>query len=171
MTSTWHLIVRLLGLDLGPEKLDVEQVVLRAIVIFVFSLFLVRLGHKRMLARKSAFDTIFIVIVGAILARAINGSGPFLPTVVGAAVLVLLHRIFCYLSFRSEKFERLIKGRADILVQDGELVPEALRRRRISREDFSEDMHLRGHGSPAEIALARLERSGEISFVQGPKNR
>ncbi|HEY1582230.1 MAG TPA: YetF domain-containing protein [Chthoniobacterales bacterium] len=165
MLTAWHFILQLLGIGLRPEQLDLEQVVLRALIIFGIALAFMRLGHKRSLARKTAFDTAFVVIFGAMLARAINGSGPFFPTIVAAGVLVLLHRLLGSLAEHSEKFENLIKGRPDELLRDGRVLAEKMRAHRISKEDLAEDMHLRGHADTAAIALARLERSGEISFI------
>jgi hypothetical protein len=36
----------------------------------------------------------------------------------------------------------------------------------ISGGDLEEDLYLRGHRSLEEVALARLERSGDISFIK-----
>ncbi len=147
-----------------PEKLVFSQLAFRAVIIFFVALALMRIGHKRSLARKTAFDTAFVVIVGAILARAINGSGPFFSTIGIAALLVLLHRALCFIAIRSQGFESLIKGRSDVLLREGQPLGDAMRRHAISKGDL-EDLHLCGHRRAEEIALARLERSGDISFV------
>jgi uncharacterized membrane protein YcaP (DUF421 family) len=162
-TSNW--LVWLLGIGQRPEALDAGQVALRAVLIFVLALALIRVGHKRSLARKTAFDTAFLVMFGAIMARAINGSAPFFPTLAGAAVLVVLHRLLAFVAYHSPAFERLIKGESDLLLRDGEEVREKMRRHKISSRDLAEDLRLRGHASEETIAQARLERSGEISFI------
>ena len=165
MVAVWRFLVALPGLDLQPEKFGYGQLIVRGVVIFGVALALMRLGHKRSLARKSAFDTVLVVIVGAILARAINGSAAFFFTIVGAFVLVLLHRALGWLAYHSGKFERLIKGRPSVLLRDGTLRPEAMRRHGVTQHDLSEDLHLRGHEQLGELALARIERSGDISFI------
>jgi uncharacterized membrane protein YcaP (DUF421 family) len=160
-----------LGLGSRPEQLTVVQVVSRAVIIFIIALTFVRLGHKRSLARKTAFDTALVVIFGAILARAVNGSGPFVPSIAAGAVLVLLHRLLASIAYHWEGFDRLIKGRPDILLNEGDFLPKKMRRHKISREDIFEDMRLRGHPDAGAIAAARLERSGDISFIPQEKVR
>src|SRR5207249_11803943 len=56
------------------------QVAVRGVIVFIATLIMVRLGSKRSLAEKTAFDAVLIVIIGSMLARAINGSEAFLPT-------------------------------------------------------------------------------------------
>jgi uncharacterized membrane protein YcaP (DUF421 family) len=130
-----------------------------------------RCGHECSLARKTAFDTTFVVIFGAIMARAINGSGPFFPTVIGAAVLVFLRRLRSTLAEHSEKFEVLIKGQPAVLLRNGDVFTEQMRARNISPRDLGEDMYPRGHRATEEIELARFERSGEIGFIRRRADR
>jgi uncharacterized membrane protein YcaP (DUF421 family) len=166
MNSFWNSVGNLLGLDLKPEMLTFPQLICRTLIIFFVALILMRLGHKRSLAQKTAFDAAFIIIIGAVLARAINGSAPFFGTIGIACLLVVLHWGLVFIAIRSPGFEKLIKGRPDDLLRGGKELPEAMRRHGVSSSDLEEDLHLCGHRSPSEIALARLERSGDISFAE-----
>ena len=166
MNPFWNSVVSLLGLDLKPETLSFSQLVCRTLVIFFVALILMRLGHKRSLAQKTAFDAAFVIIIGAVLARAINGSAPFFGTIGIACLLVVLHWGLAFIAIRSPGFEKLIKGRPDDLLRAGRKLPEAMQRHGVSSSDLEEDLHLCGHRSTAGIALARLERSGDISFAE-----
>ncbi len=171
MVTAWHLFLQLLGIGLRPEQLSFAQVALRALIIFLVALALMRCGHKCSLARKTAFDTTFVVIFGAITARAINDSGPFFPTIIGATVLVFLHSLRSTFAEHSENFEVLIKGQPAVLLRNGDVITEQIRARNNSPRDLAEDMYLRGHRATEEIELARLERSGAISFIRRRANR
>ena len=166
MNAFWSWATQALGLGLRPELLTFSQLIWRALIIFVVALTLMRVGHKRSLSRKTAFDTAFIVIIGAILARAINGSAPFFGTIGVASLLVILQRVFAFIACRWPFFEKLIKGRPTDLVENGAPVRQQMRRHDITESDIAEDLHLCGHDSLKQVALARLERSGDISFVE-----
>src|SRR5207247_145000 len=84
-------IHRLLGVE--PKELTFLQVSLRGVIVFIVTLVMVRLSSKRSLAEKTAFDAALIVIIASVLARAINGSAPFFPTLGIGFILVLLHRL------------------------------------------------------------------------------
>ena len=65
------------------ERFDLHSNV-RGIIVFIATLAMIRLGHKRSLARKTAFDAVLIVILASVLSRAINGSSAFFATLAGA---------------------------------------------------------------------------------------
>ena len=100
----------LLGLGLEPKNLTALHVTLRSIIVFLVTLMIVRVGNKRFLSGMSAFDAIVGFILASVLARAVNGSAAFFPTLVGGFVLVLLHRLLAMAAFRWKKFENWSKA-------------------------------------------------------------
>jgi uncharacterized membrane protein YcaP (DUF421 family) len=167
MNAFWNSFETLLGLSVEPKDLTFVQVSLRGIVVFLATLIMVRLGHKRPLAQKTPFDAILLVILASVLSRAINGSAAFFATLGGGVVLVLLHRVFAYLAFYSHGFGILVKGEADVIVRDGECDFPVMRRNHVSTHDLDEDMRLSTHTDDlSSIRVARVERSGDISFIK-----
>jgi uncharacterized membrane protein YcaP (DUF421 family) len=167
MNVLWNFLETFLGLSVDPKHLTFGQVSLRAIIVFLATLIMVRLGHKRSLAHRTAFDAILLVILAAVLSRAINGSAPFFATIGGGVVLMLLHRIFAQLAYHSHAFGILVKGKPDVIVRDGQCDFRMMRRNHVSIHDLEEDMHLNGHTDDlSKIRLARVERSGDISFIK-----
>jgi uncharacterized membrane protein YcaP (DUF421 family) len=128
---------------------------------------MVRLDSKRSLAEKTAFDAVFIVIIGSMLARAINGSEAFFSTLGAGFVLVFLHRLFGIAAWYSHAFGILIKGKPVVLVENGELQRKNMRLHHISEHDLEEDMRLDAETEDlSQIKIARVERRGDISFIK-----
>ena len=114
-----------------------------------------------------AFDAILLVILASVLSRAINGSAAFFATLGGGVVLVVLHRVFAHLAYHSHRFGILVKGSPDTIVRDGKCDLCVMRRNHVSIHDLDEDMRLLGHTDDiSQVRLARVERSGEISFIK-----
>jgi uncharacterized membrane protein YcaP (DUF421 family) len=167
MNAFWNSFVTLLGLGVEPKNLTFVQISLRGIIVFLATLIIVRLGHKRPLAQKTPFDAVLLVILASVLARAINGSAAFFSTIGGGVVLVLLHRTFAFLAFYSHWFGILVKGEPDVIVRDGECIIPIMRRNHVSIHDLEEDMRLDAHLEDlSRIRVARVERSGDISFIK-----
>jgi uncharacterized membrane protein YcaP (DUF421 family) len=167
MNTFWNSFQTLLGLGLDPKDLTFVQISLRGIMVFLVALATVRIGHKRSLSRKTPFDAVLLVILAAVLSRAINGSAAFFPTLGGGVVLVLLHRLFAHLAYSSHGFGILVKGKPDTIVRDGECNYEMMRRNHVSIHDLQEDMRLHAHADDLSIIrVARVERSGDISFIK-----
>ena len=167
MNAFWNSFEALLGLGVDPKDLTFTQISLRGIIVFLVTLATVRLGHKRSLSHKTPFDAVLLVILAAVLSRAINGSAAFFATLGGGVVLVLLHRLFAYLAFYSHGFGILVKGKPDVIMRDGQCDFRTMRRNHVSTHDLEEDMRLSAHTDDVSaIRLARIERSGDISFIK-----
>jgi len=167
MNAFWNSFEAVLGLGVEPKDLTFIQISLRGIIVFLVTLTTMRLGHKRSLSRKTPFDAVLLVILAAVLSRAINGSAAFFATLGGGVVLVVLHRLFAHLAYYSHGFGILVKGRPDTIVHDGECDFRMMRRNHISMHDLEEDMRLGAHiDDLSRVRLARVERSGDISFIK-----
>ena len=157
---------QLLGIGVEPNHLTVLQVCLRGTVVFVAGVAMLRFADKRVLSKMTALDAIIGFILASMLARAINGSSPLVPTLVGGFVLVLLHRVCCKLALHSKFFGGWVKGHADRLICNGEVDRAAMRANDLSENDLLEELRLYGHvKSPAEVEEAYIERSGRISVI------
>ena len=167
MNTISHLFEELLGLGMEPKQLTFLQISIRGVIVFAATLVMVRISSKRSLAEKTAFDATLLVIIASVLARAINGSAPFFPSLGTGFVLVLLHRSLALTAYYSHGFGILIKGKAAILVENGKLQRRNMSLNHISEHDLDEDMRLdAGTEDLSKIKVARLERSGDISFIK-----
>ena len=157
----------LLGLGRDATSLTFLQISLRGVIVFFAALVIVRCGDRRFLSQKTAFDAVLGFILASMLARAVNGTAAFLPTLGGGFVLVMLHRALAFWAQRSHVFGNLIKGHSDELIRDGRLDETLAKRRRISIHDLLEDLRLHGNvGDVSDVALAVFERNGQISVVR-----
>jgi uncharacterized membrane protein YcaP (DUF421 family) len=169
MSTVVASLESLLGLGRDAAALTFVQISLRGVVVFVAALVIVRFGDRRFLSQKTAFDAVLGFVLASMLARAVNGTAAFFPTLGGGFVLVVLHRLLALCSRRSHTFGVLIKGRSDVIVRDGALDEAAARRNRLSENDIVEDLRLNGNVAELrDVLLAVLERNGHISVVRRP---
>jgi len=167
MSSLLAHLETLLGLGREAASLTFLQISLRGVLVFAATLVIVRCGDRRFLSQKTAFDAVLGFILASMLARAVNGTAAFFPTLGSGFVLVILHRILAYWSRRSHAVGLLIKGRSDVIVRDGALDEAAARRNRLSEHDVLEDLRLNGNAADIrDVLLAVLERNGQVSVVR-----
>ncbi|HEX2223467.1 MAG TPA: YetF domain-containing protein [Thermoanaerobaculia bacterium] len=158
------------GIGEDPRTLDLLQLSLRAVAVYLAGWFILRVGGNRFLGRETAFDIVLAFVLGSTLSRAINGSGPLHWTILGCAVLVALHHLLAWATFRSHRLGLFFKGSPEPLIRDGRVLPDSLRKHRLSQGDLEEALRL--HASVkdlGQIEEARYERNGDISFVKKSK--
>jgi uncharacterized membrane protein YcaP (DUF421 family) len=167
VNEIWEVIERTLGLGREALELTWWQMALRAVLVYVAALLLIRSGEKRMLGKSTAFDVILGIMIGSVISRAINSGAPFFETLLAGAVLVGLHYLFAIIAFRSDTLGTLFKGSPRRLIHDGEIQWDAMRKSNIGEHDLVSA--LRSEASiedPREVKAAYLERSGEISVIK-----
>ena len=149
------------------EQLSISQMAIRAVIIFIIMIILMRIGGVRIFGKKSAFDTILMITMGAVLARGIVGASPFLSVTGAATAMVLIHRLLGWLSYKSKKIERIIKGTRTILYKDGIILYKNLAKTSLSENDLHESLRLETQqDSLGEIEIAYMETNGRISFIK-----
>lgn len=166
MDNLWDGLRWALGIGIAPESFNTLQVTLRAIVIYLGGLLILRVGENRFLGKFTAFDIILGFILGGILSRAINGSGPLAPTLAATVLLVSLHFLLAKTAFHSHRFGQAVKGKPETLVKDGEILWDGMRRKSLSQLDLEEALRLHAHlDNCDQVQEARFERNGDISVV------
>ncbi|MDQ4075638.1 MAG: DUF421 domain-containing protein [Chloroflexota bacterium] len=153
------------GDRLGPER-AIGQMMVRAAIVFIIGVVVVRLGKRRFYGRYSALDLLMAIIVGAVLSRGINGSARFTETIAATFTLVLMHWLLASLAFQFDRFGDLIKGSEYVLVEEGEIQWDAMRASKIDKNDLLEALRSKGVEELDEVKSAYLERSGEVSVIR-----
>jgi len=151
------------------DALTFEHMMVRAVVIYCIGLVIIRIGKNRLLGRTTGFDIVLAFILGSLLSRGINGAAPPLPTLATATALVMLHWLVSALSTHNARIERLVKGSQAVLIRDGQLDRETLRRKEVSEKDLAEVLRLNANVEDlSRVRNAYLERNGEISTILDP---
>lgn len=164
-------IDRALGLGVETKDINVGQMSLRALVVFVLAIAMIRIANKRFMGKNAALDVLLGIIFGSMVSRAITGNAPFLPTLVASLVLVLLHWVASAVAFRSQWFGTLVKGHDRQLVRDGEIQWEMMKKTHVTEHDLQESLRSNGEQPDvSRVASAHLERNGDISMIMKKSN-
>lgn len=164
MESYWLVVSNLLGLQ--QQELAVWQMALRAVIVYICGLALVRMGEKRFIGKFTAFDVIMGIMLGSILGSAITTAGGFIATIVAALVLIGMHYTFASFAYHFGWFGDLVKGDARTLVIDGQIQWDAMRRGHISEKDLKSALRENAKVDDlSRVKQAILERSGNISAI------
>ena len=159
-----ELIERLFG---HGRDLDALQTSCRAFVLFVIALALVRIAGMRAFGRKSSYDTIIVIMLGAVLARAVTGEAPFWATVAACTVLVVMHRAIAVGCARWRGLERVVKGAHRVLYHQGEFDQAGMERTGISLADLDEAARDKANvRSYTEVEAIYIEASGKLTVIE-----
>ena len=147
--------------------LNLTELVIRSIVVFIVALIILRIAGKRTFGKQSPSDNVIMIMLGAVLSRAIVGASPFLPVIAASFAIVLVHRFFAWLSFGNKRIGNLVKGEVTSLFKNGKENRVNMKRTLVTHDDLIEGVRLQINSDLLEnIEEIFIERNGQISVVK-----
>ena len=143
------------------------DIVLRATVIFLALYLLVRLMGKRELGQMTPFELIVLVVIGDLIQQGVTQNDFSLTgAIIAIFNIAFWALVLSWLSYLYPRAERLLEGEPRVIVRDGELLTDNMRRSRLTRSEIESEMRLAGISRMSDVAWAILEPRGKISFIQ-----
>lgn len=141
--------------------------VLRAAAIYVSIMVLARISGRRTLAQATIFDLILLLIAAEAVGEALTGGDNSVTNAI--IVVTTLFGLDILMSFIKDKFPFIamsVDGQPMVILRDGELLHDRLRKARIDADDVLEEARMSGGPTAIEdIRYAILERNGKISII------
>lgn len=157
--------------DLFELAMPWWEFVLRAVVVYVGVLVMVRLSGKRTVGQFTPFDLIVVVLLGTAVQNSLIGEDTsLLGGLLLAATLIALNWLVGLLSSRYRKVERIVEGEPVVLARNGKVFTNVLRRELVSLDDFEEALRLNNIADASQVLIALLETNGRISVVPLPRD-
>ncbi len=159
--------------DVGESAwLFLPAVVLRVIILYIYSYFLLRLMGKRENKQITMFDAVVIVVLGDLIGTpTIDFQLPLVFAMLALGVFLLFERGFIVLIQRSERLENLIESKPALLIEDGRVNFKTLYKEKLGTNELYSSLRLEGISNLGQVEKAYLEDSGEISVFKKEKPR
>lgn len=150
---------------LGVSPSEGWAVVIATVAVFCATIAVLRLVGPRAASRLGAADVAVLVLIGAVLGRAIIGVQPTLEAGLIALAALIVLRVATALLERTPA-RGLLSARPLMIIAGGQEVREHLRLARIRDGDLRLALRLAGVASVSEVAAAVLETTGAISVAR-----
>src|SRR5260221_454064 len=122
----------------GPSnmwKTDIDwwQFPVRAVVVYLFLLLLLRLTGKRQVGQLAPFDLVLLLVLSNAVQNSMNGGDNSVTGgLILAVTLVALNGGVGWMTYRSKRLEALIEGRPVILIHNGKIDHETMRKSQMT---------------------------------------
>jgi len=147
------------------------RILVVGVLAYVALIVLLRVTGKRTLSKMNAFDLVVTVALGSTLATVLLSKDVALADgVVAFALLIGLQFIITWLSVRSDAVSTLIKAEPALLVRDGALLRDAMRRERVVEAEVLAAIRQEGYATLDEVDAVILETDGSFSVIKDMKN-
>ena len=143
------------------------DIALRAIFLYAFVVFLMRIIGRRELSSLSAVDLVLLIVLGDAIQQGLTQDDYSVTgAVIAISTIAALQVGSSYLSFKSRRARRVLEGEPIVIVQGGKLIERNLKRERLTEDEVAEEMRAQQIASVEEVEWAILESNGNISFIE-----
>jgi uncharacterized membrane protein YcaP (DUF421 family) len=151
--------------DMFSLGIPVLEKIFRPVVVYAFLIVGLRLAGKRELAQLNPFDLIVLLTLSNTVQNAIIGEDNSVTGgLIGASTLLAINYLVVRFLYGHARLEQLVEGSADVLIEDGRLMPERLKANLLTRPELEAAAHRQGFASLDEVERAVIEPTGTFSF-------
>lgn len=143
---------------------DLLIIAFRTVIFYILILIFMRVMGKREVGELGIIDIVVFLIIAEVAAFALDSPDEkMIEAIVPMVVLVLIQLISSQVSLKSKKFRDAVDGEPSLLIREGIIMEEELRKQRYNLDDLFQQLREKRIGSIRDVTYAFLEPSGNLS--------
>lgn len=136
------------------------------VLAYVILIIMLRVSGKRTLSKMNSFDFIVTIALGSTLATVLlNKSVALADGALALFLLIMLQYVITWLSYRSATVKNLVKATPALLAYKGELLEQAMKKERVTKEEVFAKAREKGFSSLKDIDVVVLETDGSLTVL------
>lgn len=158
--------------DLWEPGQPLSQVVVRAVLVYVLLLVLLRISRRRHVGERSPTELLTMLLLAGTFGPALTAFDASLVTcAVAAMTLLAMNSLVAWLTFRSRTAERLLIGGPDLLIRGGKLDPHVVHKERMTDQEIGQALRQAGVEAVQDVERAYVEPDGDITVIRRSTGR
>src|SRR5690348_13376288 len=146
--------------------LPLLEKILRPVIVYAFLVVSLRLSGKRELVQLNPFDLVVLLTLSNTVQNAIIGEDNSVTGgIIGATSLLVVNYLVVRFLYNHRSLDRLIEGKSDVLIEDGKVRTQNLKRELITMAQLEAAARKQGFESLSEVQQCVLEPGGTITFL------
>ena len=146
--------------------MNLVKVVCYTVFMYFYLIFIIRIMGKREVGSLSVFDlAVYFTISDLITISIVDNKTPLYITIISVAVLCVLQILLAKITLKSKKARDFIDGKKSIIINNGQIDFEEMKKQRYSIDDLFNQIRDKGIDSLTLIKWAILETNGKLSII------
>src|SRR5262245_6694089 len=140
------------------------ELIFRSLVVYSALIVILRVSGKRQVGQLAPFDLVLLLVISNAVQNSINGGdNSLVGGFISAISLVAANYTLGVLTYRSKRVARIIEGRPQVLIHNGHLYSEVMRKEKLTQHELDAALRAAGVACIEHVHFAILENNGQIS--------
>ncbi|MCA1053917.1 DUF421 domain-containing protein [Rossellomorea aquimaris] len=141
----------------------------KAILVVIGGTLLLRIAGRKSISQMSLAQVVIMIGIGSLLVQPIAGKDIWSTLFVGMVLVVSLV-VIEYVQIKADWFEAFITGRSKVLIKDGELQIDTLKKLRLTVDQLEMKLRQNGVRTFLDVQEATLEPNGQVGIILNEEN-
>jgi len=138
----------------------------RTMILYLLMMLGLRLMGKRQIGELEPSELALTMMISDLATVPMQDFGiPLLSGLIPITTLLVLAMLFSQISLFSLRFRMLTCGTPSVLIRNGEVQQEAMRKNRYTVDELLEELRGQGFSGISQVKYAILENSGRLSVL------
>lgn len=143
---------------------------IRTVILYIIVIATVRAMGKRQIGELQPTELVITILLSEIVAIPMQDNDlPLLSTVIPVLVLVFFEIVISVISLKSVRFRSALQGNSIVVIRDGKLDLEAIKKIRFTVDDILEALREKDVFDIKTVSYAIIETNGSISVLLKPE--
>lgn len=135
----------------------------KAILVVIAGTVLLRIAGRKTISQMTLAETVIMIGIGSLLIQPVAGKDIWTTILVGG-VLVGTLLVMEFIQIKSDTFEKMITGKAKVVIDNGTLNEKNLRKLRLSVDQLEMKLRQNSVSKISDVKWATLEPNGQLGF-------
>ncbi|RLL43670.1 DUF421 domain-containing protein [Oceanobacillus piezotolerans] len=146
---------------------ELVLILIRSISAFILLLIMTRIMGKKQLSQLTFFDYCVGITIGSIAATmSVDQNVKIANGLVSLTIWGLFPITLAFIGLKSRGFLRLTDGRPAIIIKDGEIFEETMKKNQLAINELMLLLREKGIFKVADVEMAIMETNGELSVMK-----
>lgn len=141
--------------------------IIRTLILYLLVVAAMRIMGKRQIGEMQPSELVIAIMISDLASVPMQAIDiPLLAGAVPVLTLLVWEVLMSYVSLKSKRMRRYITGEPSIVVYNGHINENELKRLRFNLNDLMEQLRIAGCTDISNVAAAVLETNGQLSVIE-----
>lgn len=145
---------------------------IRTVILYIFVVIGLRTMGKRQIGEMQPSELVVAIMISDLATIPMQETGiPIFSGIIPIFTLIVMEILLSQFSLKNKGFRRLMSGKPNVIIHNGKILKEEMKKLRFNMDDLNEQLRIQGYTGIKDINFAILETNGQLSIIPKPKNR
>ena len=145
---------------------------IRTVILYILVVIGLRTMGKRQIGEMQPSELVVAIMISDLATIPMQETGiPLFSGVIPIFTLIIMEILLSQFSLKNKKFRRIMTGKPNVIIHNGKILREEMKKIRFNMDDLNEQLRIQGYTGIKDINFAILETNGQLSIIPKPKNK